>query len=152
MRAPFFSSCAGFACLCPAGLSALETLEFPGHARAFTGASMSTLAVSLPVLSHLVISSNKPGAVDYTLALPALAGLRALTRRCAGWAHVFDEGTVYHFGACWYSRQLCKSSTGNCSCAHAMLCVAVDCRAFVVCAGAGDTSVLVVICSVQQLW
>jgi hypothetical protein len=70
-------------CLCVAGLTALESLEFPGHARAFTGASMSTLAVSLPLLSRLVINSNKAGAVDYTLALPALAGLRAITRRCA---------------------------------------------------------------------
>jgi hypothetical protein len=67
-------------CVC-AGLRTLETLEFAGHARAFTGATLSSLAVSLPALSRLVISSNKPGAVDYTLALPALAGLRALTRR-----------------------------------------------------------------------
>jgi hypothetical protein len=65
------------------GLCGLETLEFAGHARSFSGASLSVLAVALPCLSRLVISSNKPGAVDYTLALPALAGLRALTRRCA---------------------------------------------------------------------
>jgi hypothetical protein len=67
-----------------AGLRGLQALEFPGHARAFTGASLSALAAALPLLSRLVISSNKPGAVDYTLALPALAGLRALTRRWAG--------------------------------------------------------------------
>jgi hypothetical protein len=70
-----------------AGLRGLQALEFPGHARAFTGASLSSLAAALPLLSRLVISSNKPGAVDYTLALPALAGLRALTRRWVG-----DEG------------------------------------------------------------
>lgn len=35
----------------------------------------------LPKLMRLVITSNKPQAVDYTLALPALAGLRAMTRR-----------------------------------------------------------------------
>lgn len=66
------------------GLRGLQTLEFPGHARAFTGATLASLAVSLPRLQRLAISSNKPGAVDYTLALPALAGLRALTRRWVG--------------------------------------------------------------------
>lgn len=30
-----------------------------------------------------MITSNKPQAVDYTLALPALAGLRAITRRAS---------------------------------------------------------------------
>eukprot|EP00882_Tetradesmus_deserticola_P001710 GHRQ01001839.1.p1 GENE.GHRQ01001839.1~~GHRQ01001839.1.p1 ORF type:complete len:641 (+),score=278.24 GHRQ01001839.1:440-2362(+) len=61
-------------------LASLASLEFPGHARAFTGSTLGALAL-LPKLSKLVISSNKPHSVDYTLALPALAGLRALVRR-----------------------------------------------------------------------
>jgi hypothetical protein len=64
-----------------AGLRALRELEFPGHARAFTGATLGSLATPTSRLSRLVVASNKPGAVDYTLTLPALAGLRAITRR-----------------------------------------------------------------------
>lgn len=64
-----------------AGLSSLASLEFPGHARAFSGATLINLAAGLPQLSRLIITSNKAGSVDYTLTLPALAGLRALTRR-----------------------------------------------------------------------
>jgi hypothetical protein len=66
-----------------AGLSSLVSLEFPGHARAFTGATLAALAPTMPRLSRLVVSSNKPAAVDYSLTLPALGGLRALTRRAA---------------------------------------------------------------------
>uniref|UniRef100_A0A383VU83 F-box domain-containing protein n=1 Tax=Tetradesmus obliquus TaxID=3088 RepID=A0A383VU83_TETOB len=61
-------------------LHGLASLEFPGHARAFTGSTLGALA-ALPRLSKLLITSNKPHSVDYTLELPALAGLRALTRR-----------------------------------------------------------------------
>jgi hypothetical protein len=63
-----------------AGLTALEELTFPGHARAFTGATLAMLA-GLPRLRRLAVTSRQLGAVDYSLALPAMAGVRALTRR-----------------------------------------------------------------------
>jgi len=50
-------------------LPQLTHLEFPGHARAFTGATLMALA-SLPALAALHITSIKPHHVDYTLALP----------------------------------------------------------------------------------
>eukprot|EP00878_Enallax_costatus_P006288 GHUV01006592.1.p2 GENE.GHUV01006592.1~~GHUV01006592.1.p2 ORF type:complete len:501 (+),score=189.27 GHUV01006592.1:1221-2723(+) len=65
-----------------AALVNLAAVEFPGHAKAFTGTSLTALA-ALRKLTRLVITSNKPQAVDYTLALPALAGLRAITRRAS---------------------------------------------------------------------
>lgn len=61
-------------------LANLSSLEFPGHARAFTGSTLGALT-ALPRLAKLVVTSSKPQCVDYTLALPALAGLRALVRR-----------------------------------------------------------------------
>eukprot|EP00879_Flechtneria_rotunda_P005500 GHRR01005793.1.p1 GENE.GHRR01005793.1~~GHRR01005793.1.p1 ORF type:complete len:596 (+),score=233.50 GHRR01005793.1:1048-2835(+) len=61
-------------------LPGLASIEFPGHPRAFTGATLGALA-SLSRLARLAVTSNKPQAVEYTLALPALAGLRALARR-----------------------------------------------------------------------
>jgi hypothetical protein len=44
------------------------------------GSTLGALA-TLPKLAKLAITSNKPQSVDYTLALPALAGLRSLVRR-----------------------------------------------------------------------
>lgn len=63
-----------------AALPHLARLEFPGHARAFTGATLAAL-VHLPRLKSLTISSSKPQHVDYTLSAAAVAGLRALTHR-----------------------------------------------------------------------
>lgn len=66
----------------------VQSLEFPGHARAFTGATLRAL-VALPALRRLAVASPKPpggaaGAqqVEYTLAHPAaLQGVAALAGR-----------------------------------------------------------------------
>jgi hypothetical protein len=63
-------------------LPQLAHLDFPGHARAFTGATLMCLA-ALPALATLHITSIKPQHVDYTLALPTLAAVQALCRRPA---------------------------------------------------------------------
>lgn len=65
----------------------LEALEFPGHARAFTGATLRALA-ALPRLSRLAVAPSKPpagaaaaAAVEYTLAPGAADEVAALARR-----------------------------------------------------------------------
>ena len=70
---------------------ALRRLEFPGHARAFTGATLGALR-ALPALERLAVAPPKaaaPGAaapaVEYALAHPAaIDALAALTRRRGG--------------------------------------------------------------------
>jgi hypothetical protein len=72
-----------------AAITSLQQLRFPGHGRAFTGRTLGALA-ALPSLSLLHIASPRQQHVDYTLALPALAGVHALCSRPSAAAAPLD--------------------------------------------------------------
>ncbi|GBF98171.1 hypothetical protein Rsub_10583 [Raphidocelis subcapitata] len=95
----------------------LERLEFPGHARAFTGATLGALA-RLPQLRRLAVLSPRPAGagapqlVEYSLAAPAaLDALAALALRRGPAAPALDL-EIGVPDAAWVPRVLAAGGAG----------------------------------------
>ncbi|KIZ03499.1 hypothetical protein MNEG_4461 [Monoraphidium neglectum] len=112
--------CAGLSDAHVTSLGALprgvESLEFPGHARAFTGATLRALA-ALPRLARLAVASPKPpagaaaaAAVEYALAAGAVEEIAALARRRGPKAPALDL-EIGVPDASWVPRLLAVSAT-----------------------------------------
>lgn len=114
-------SCVGLSDAHIASLGALSTsiqsLEFPGHTRAFTGETLHALA-PLTALRRLAVLSPKPAAgaagaqqVEYTLAPGACEAIAALARRRGAAAAPLDL-EIGVPDAAWVPRLLAACTSG----------------------------------------